>query len=94
MIAEIYLILLTNPLLAAGLTQALGGAVGIIQGISLVGTFGGLAGAAIAALTERHLAGVKLSLVVAGISALAWIICQTFFSAGGFTSNITPQGIN
>ena len=63
MLAKISLSLLRNPLLAAGLAQALGSAAGIIQTIGLVAVFAGLIGAAVSALSERHLSGVKTSLV-------------------------------
>jgi hypothetical protein len=80
--------------LAAGLGQALGTAGGIIQAIGLVAVFGGLIGAAVSALSERHLAGVKTSLVIAAIGGLAWLIASAFFAAGGATTNITLQAVN
>ena len=46
-------------LLAAGLAQALGMAAGIINAFGLVAVFGGLIGACISALSERHVGGVK-----------------------------------
>jgi hypothetical protein len=55
--------------LAAGLSQALGSAAGIIEAIGLVALFGGLTGAAISALAERHLSGVKTS---SGLQAENW----------------------
>jgi len=82
------------PLLAAGLSQALGQAGGIISTISLVAVFGSLIGACIAALTERHLSGVKTALVIAAVAGLAWIICQAFFVAGGLSTNINLQAVN
>src|SRR5258708_3149261 len=44
----------TTFLLAAGLAQALGTAAGIINAFGLVAVFGGLIGACISALSERH----------------------------------------
>jgi hypothetical protein len=82
------------PMLAAGLAQALGAAAGIIQGIGLVSVFGGLIGAAVSALSEKHLAGVKTSLVIAAVGGLAWLIATAFFAAGGAIPNIIPQAIN
>ena len=82
------------PMLAAGLAQALGSAAGIIQGIGLVSVFGGLIGAAVSALSEKHLAGVKTSLVIAAVGGLAWLIATAFFAAGGANPNIIPQSIN
>jgi hypothetical protein len=83
-----------NPMIAAGLAQALGGAAGIIQAIGLVAVFGGLIGAAVAALSGRELSGVKVSIVIAAIGGLAWFIAVAFFQAGGMNANITPQPIN
>jgi hypothetical protein len=91
---KLYLILFANPVLAAGLAQALGAAAGIIQGVGLVAVFGGLIGAAISALSERHLSGVKTSLVIAAVGGLAWLLATAFFAAGGSNVNITPQAIN
>ena len=42
--------------------------------------FGGLTSAAVSALSERHLAGVKGSLVITAIGGLAWPIATAFFS--------------
>jgi hypothetical protein len=83
-----------NPILAAGLAQALGTAAGIIQAIGLIAVFGGLIGAAVSALSERHLAKVKTSLVIASIGGLAWLIVTAFFAAGGWNATITPAAIN
>src|SRR5215831_14718891 len=82
------------PMLAAGLAQALGAAAGIIQGIGLVSVFGGLIGAAVSALSEKHLSGVKTSLIIAAVGGLAWLIATAFFAAGGAIPNIVPQAIN
>ena len=94
MMAKLSVALLMNPLLAAGLAQALGGAAGILQAVGLVAVFGGLISAAISALSERHLAGVKTSLVIAAVGGLAWLLATAFFAAGGANVNITPQAIN
>jgi hypothetical protein len=94
MLTNIFQSLLRSPLLAAGLAQALGSAAGIMQGFGLVAVFGGLMGAAVSALSERHLAGVKTSLVIAAVGGLAWLIATAFFAAGGSTVNITPTAIN
>jgi hypothetical protein len=50
MLAKIQLALVFNPILAAGLAQALGAAAGIIQGVGSVSVFGGLIGAAVSAI--------------------------------------------
>jgi hypothetical protein len=94
MLTKIVLFSLRNPVLGAGLAQALGGAAGIIQAIGLVAVFGGLIGAAVAALSGRELSGVKTSLVIAAIGGMAWLIATAFFAAGGMNANITPQAIN
>jgi hypothetical protein len=49
--------LANSAVLAAGLSQASGSAGGIIQSTGEV--FGGSIGAAVSALSEKHLAGVK-----------------------------------
>jgi len=69
-------------------------AAGIINAFGLVAVFGGLIGACISALSERHVGGVKTSLVIAAVGGLAWVIVQAMFAAGGNTVNITPQAIN
>ena len=64
--------LANSAVLAAGLSQASGSACGFIQ--STGAAFGGLIGAAVTALSERHLAGVRTSLVIAAIGGLAWLL--------------------
>jgi hypothetical protein len=61
MLAKIQLLLVFDPILAAGLAQALGTATGIIQGIGLVPVFDGLIGAAVSAIRPEspNLAGVR-----------------------------------
>jgi hypothetical protein len=49
MLAKIHLLLVFNPILAAGLVQALGAAARVIHGTGLVPAFGGLIGAAVSA---------------------------------------------
>jgi hypothetical protein len=80
--------------LAAGLAPALGSAAGIIQAIGIIAVFGGVIGAVVSALSEKHLAGVKTCLVIAAIGGLAWLIVTAFFAAGGQATNITPTAIN
>ena len=83
----------TPFLLAAGLAQALGMAAGIINAFGLVAVFGGLIGACISALSERHVGGVKTSLVIAAVGGLAWVIAQAMFAAGGTpTQSATSSG--
>ena len=84
----------TPFLLAAGLAQALGMAAGIINAFGLVAVFGGLIGACISALSERHVGGVKTSLVIAAVGGLAWVIAQAMFAAGGTQTNLQLQAIN
>ena len=84
----------SNTLLAVSLGQALGGMAAVIAAIGLVAVFGGLIGAAVAALSERGLAGVKASLVIAGIGGLAWVIAGAFWVAGGLVNNIQMGQIN
>jgi hypothetical protein len=84
----------TPFLLGAGLAQALGMAAGIINAFGLVAVFGGLIGACISALSERHVGGVKTSLVIAAVGGLAWVIAQAMFAAGGTQPNLQLQAIN
>jgi hypothetical protein len=69
--------LANSAVLAAVLSQASGSACGFIQSTGV--DFGGLIGAAVSALTERQLAGVKTSLVIAAIGGLSWLIATAFF---------------
>jgi hypothetical protein len=94
MISKFGFFLLSNPLFAAGLVQALGNAAAIINAIAMVAVFGGLVSAAVMALSERGLAGVKTALVIAAIGALAWLICTAFFQAGGTAPNVQMGQIN
>jgi hypothetical protein len=84
---------LTNPVLAAGLPQALGIIAGIFNAVGLVACFGGLIGALVAALSERHLGSVTTNLVIAGVGGIAWIVAQALFAAGGQPPNIEMQPI-
>src|ERR1700736_5551660 len=84
----------TAFLFAAGLAHSLGQAAGIINSFGLVAVFGGLIGACISALSERHVGGVKTSLVIIAVGGLAWVIAQAMFAAGGNAVNITPQSVN
>src|ERR1700759_2444470 len=83
MLTKMWLLFLMNPVMAAGLAQALGMAAGIINAFGLVAVFGGLIGACISALSERHIGGVKTSLVISAVGGLAWVIAQAMFAAGG-----------
>jgi hypothetical protein len=84
----------TPFLLGAGLAQALGTAAGIINAFGLVAVFGGLIGACISALSERHIGGVKTSLVISAVGGLAWVIAQAMFAAGGTQTNLQIQAVN
>jgi hypothetical protein len=79
---------------ATGLAQGLGQVAGIINGFGMIAVFGGLIGACVSALSERHVGGVKTSLVIAAVGGLAWVIAQALFAAGGQTANVTLQAIN
>jgi hypothetical protein len=49
-LAKVQLLLVLNPMLAAGLAQAFRAAAGIIQGIGSVSVFGGLIGTTVSAI--------------------------------------------
>jgi hypothetical protein len=69
-----------SAVLAAGLRQASGSGAGIIQSIGRV--FGIWIRAAVSALSEKHLAEVKRSLVNAAIDGVVPLIASAFFAAG------------
>ena len=73
-------ILAISAVLAAGLRQASGSGAGIIQSIGRV--FGIWIRAAVSALSEKHLAEVKRSLVNAAIDGVVPLIASAFFAAG------------
>ncbi len=91
---NLYSFFLTKPVMAAGLVQSLGQAAGIINNVGLVVMFAGLMGAAVSALSERHIGGVKTSLAIAAVGGLAFILCQTFFAAGGQQNAVELQAVN
>jgi hypothetical protein len=89
------LISLSNlPLAAAGLSQALGQGLGIVLSIGFLAAVASLVAAALGGFGERSIAGIKVSLVLAIICGLAYVIVQAIFQAGGVGQNITPQAVN
>ena len=64
------------------------------QGVSSVTCFAILVGATISAMSDRHTGAIKVYLIIAAVAALAWLIVQAFFAAGGANINIQPQAIN
>jgi len=85
---------MTELFLAAGLTAALGAGLGVILGIGFVAACASLVAAALGGFGERSIAGIKVSLVLAIVCALAYLIVTALFQAGGITTNIQPQAIN
>jgi hypothetical protein len=83
-----------NYYLAAGLNQAMGMGLGLILGIGFLASCASLVASALGGFGERSLSGVKISIVCAIICALAYLITQALFQAGGVPVNITPQAIN
>jgi hypothetical protein len=83
-----------NIFLAAGLSQALGSGLGLIMGIGFLSSCASLVASALGGFGERSLGGIKVSLVCAIVCALAYLIVQALFNAGGVPTNITPQAIN
>jgi hypothetical protein len=89
------LILLSLPRLpVAALAQALGAGLGVILGIGFVAACACLVAAALGGFGERSVSGIKVSLVLAIVCALAYMIVQALFTAGGITENITPTAVN
>jgi len=86
---------MTKLFLAAGsLSQALGAGLGVILGVGVLASVAALVGAALGGFGERSISGIKISLVLAVVCALAYLIVQALFNAGGISTNITPQAIN
>jgi hypothetical protein len=86
---------MTKLFLAAGsLSQALGAGLGVILGVGFLASVAALVGAALGGFGERSISGIKISLVLAVVCALAYLIVQALFNAGGISTNITPQAIN
>jgi hypothetical protein len=79
---------------AGGLAQALGSGLGIVLGIGFLAAVASLVAAALGGFGERSISGIKISLVLAIICGLAYIIVNAIFTAGGITQNITPSQIN
>lgn len=75
-------------LLGAGLTQAEGQGLGVILGIGFIACVVSLVAAALGGFGERSVAGVKVSLVLAVVVGLSYLITQAMFAAGGVPSNI------
>ena len=92
----VFWFVLSNPVLAAGLLPALGAVAGVINALALVVVFAALVGAAVNAFGERNVGGVKTSLMIAGFGALAWLLAQAMFAAGGNAPNIAMSntGLN
>ena len=80
--------------IAAGLSQAMGSGLGLILGIGFLASCASLVSSALGAFGERSLAGIKISLICAIVCALAYLIVQALFNAGGVPTNITPTAIN
>jgi hypothetical protein len=80
--------------LAAGLAQALGQGLGVVLGIGFVAACACLVASALSGFGERSISGIKVSLVLAIICALAWLIVTALFQAGGIAQTITPTAVN
>jgi hypothetical protein len=85
---------LSFVLAAGSLSQALGAGLGVILGVGFLASVAALVGAALGGFGERSISGIKISLMLAVVCALAYLIVQALFNAGGITTNITPQAIN
>jgi hypothetical protein len=87
--------LLTKSLfLGAGLSSALGQGLGLVLSIGFVAACAALVGSALGGFGERSISGIKISLILAIICALAYLIVKALFDAGGIATNITPSAIN
>jgi len=84
----------TSLPLAAGLSAALGQGLGLILAIGIVAACAALVGSALGGFGERSIAGIKISLILAIVCALAYLIVKALFDAGGIQTNIQPSAIN
>jgi hypothetical protein len=64
---------------------------GFINAFRLAAVFACLIGACISALSERHVGGVKTSLVIAAVGGPAWVIAKAMFVAAGTQPNLQLQ---
>ena len=80
--------------MGAGLTQAMGAGLGLILAIGFLASCASLVASALGGFGERSLAGIKVSLICAIVCALAYLIVQALFNAGGVPTSITPTAIN
>jgi hypothetical protein len=69
--------------MVAGLTQAMGAGLGLILAIGFLASCASLVASALGGFGERSLAGIKVSLICAIVCALAYLIVQALFNAGG-----------
>ena len=76
--------------LAAGLAAAEGQGLGLILGIGFIGSVVALVASCLGGFGERSIAGVKVSLVLAVICGLSYLIVQALFTSGGIAPNINP----
>lgn len=80
--------------LGAGLLQALQTAAGVIQGIGFLAAAAALIGSVISGFGERSVSGLKISLILAIVAGVAFLIVGAFFAAGGWATQITPGALN
>jgi lipopolysaccharide export LptBFGC system permease protein LptF len=83
-----------KSLFILGLAQQLGSGLGIILGIGFLASCTCLVASALSGFGERSIAGIKVSLVLAIICGLAYVIVQAIFQAGGVAQTIAPTAIN
>jgi hypothetical protein len=81
-------------MLGAGLNAALGQGLGVLLGIGFVASVVALVASALGGFGERSISGTKVSLVLAVICALSWLVVTALFQAGGIAQTITPTAVN
>ena len=85
---------LTLPVAATSFNTSMSSALGIINAIAAVICFGGLISSIFMYMSGQH-TFLKQALVGSAVAGLAWVIIQTFFSAGGQSvDNITVTAPN
>jgi hypothetical protein len=76
------------------LAQAIGKGLGIVLGIGFLAAVASLVAAALGGFGERSISGIKISLVLAIICGLSYLIVNAVFVAGGVPQNVVAAPIN
>jgi hypothetical protein len=86
--------LIKSALIFGALLQAIGSGLAIILGFGFLASCAALVASCLGGFGERSIAGTKVSLVLAIICGLAYLIVQAAFAAGGVPQNIQVGQLN